>query len=135
MSKVVLKNTQTKAVVKVVSENTTDITATDLSYTVKVESGDSTFGGNASKGAADRVQIPTRLEICRVIYSNAGSTNHVDIKRGSDTVMVLGGSGDIDFEGQVCEHEASNLPITVAASSSGHKYTVMCLSTKLGVNN
>lgn len=133
MSKVVLKNTQTKAVVKVVSENTTDITATDLSYTVKVESGDSTFGGNASKGAADRVQIPTRLEICRVIYSNAGSTNHVDIKRGSDTVMVLGGSGDIDFEGQVCEHESSSVPITVAGSASGHKYTVYVFINKIGV--
>ena len=41
MSKVVLKNTQSKAVVKVVSENTTDITHADLEYTVKVESGDS----------------------------------------------------------------------------------------------
>ena len=133
MSKVVLKNTQTKAVVKVVSENTTDITATDLSYTVKVESGDSAFGGNASRGAADRVQIPTRLEICRVIYSNAGSTNHVDIKRGSDTVMVLGGSGDIDFEGQVCEHESSSTPITVAGSASGHKYTVYVFINKIGV--
>ena len=133
MSKVVLKNTQTKAVVKVVSENTTDITPTDLSYTVKVESGDNTFGGNTTRGAADRVQVAERLEICRVIYSNAGSTNHIDIKRAADTVMVLGGSGDIDFEGQVCEHEQSVLPITVAASASGHKYTVYVFINKIGV--
>jgi predicted RNA methylase len=132
MSKVVLKNTQTKAVVKVVSENTTDITATDLSYTVKVESGDPAFGGVASKGLADRVQIPTRLEICRVIYSQ-DDTHYVELKRGSDTVMVLGGSGDIDFEGQVCEHESSSTPITVAASASGHKYTVYVFINKIGV--
>ena len=133
MSKVVLKNTQTKAVVKVVTENTTDITPADLSYTVKVESGDSAFGGATSKGAADRVQVAARLEICRVIYSNAGSTNHIDIKRGSDSVMVLGGSGDVDFEGQVCEHEQSTTPITVAASASGHKYTVYVFINKIGV--
>ena len=133
MSKVVLKNTQTKAVVKVVTENTTDITAPDLSYTVKVESGDPDFGGVGTAGLADRVQVPTRLEISRVIYSNAGSTNHVEINRGADTVMVLGGSGDIDFEGQVCEHEQSVLPITVAASASGHKYTVYVFINKIGV--
>ena len=69
MSKVVLKNTQTKAVVKVVSENTTDIAAADLSYTVKVESGDVGFGASGSRGSADRVQVAERLEICRVIYS------------------------------------------------------------------
>ena len=131
MSKVVLKNTQTRAVVKVVSENSTDITATDLSYTVKVESGDPDFGSANSKGLADRVQIPTRLEICRVIYSQ-DDTHYVELKRSADTVMVLGGSGDIDFEGQVCEHEASNLPITVAASSSGHKYTVYVFINKIG---
>ena len=132
MSKVVLKNTQTRTVVKVVSENTTDITATDLSYTVKVESGDPDFGGPNSKGLADRVQIPTRLEICRVIYSQ-DDTHYVELKRGSDTVMVLGGSGDIDFEGQVCEHESSSTPITVAASAAGHKYTVYVFINKIGV--
>ena len=132
MSKVVLKNTQTKAVVKVVSENTTDITPADLSYTVKVESGDPAFGGAGSKGAADRVQVAERLEICRVIYSQ-DATHYVELKRAADTVMVLGGSGDIDFEGQVCEHEQSVLPITVAASSSGHKYTVYVFINKIGV--
>lgn len=132
MSKVVLKNTQSKAVVKVVSENTTDITHADLEYTVKVESGDSGFGGSSSRGSADRVQVPAKMEICKVIYSNAGSSNHIDVKRGSDTVMVLGGNGEIDCEGQFCEHEASNLPITVAASSSGHKYTVYVFINKIG---
>ena len=131
MSKVVLKNTQSKAVVKVVSENTTDITHADLEYTVKVESGDSGFGGSTSRGSADRVQVPAKMEICRVIYSQ-DDTHYVELKRGSDTVMVLGGSGDIDFEGQVCEHEASNLPITVAASSNGHKYTVYVFINKIG---
>ena len=132
MSKVVLKNTQTKAVVKVVTENTTDITPADLSYTVKVESGDNTFGGNTTRGAADRVQVAERLEICRVIYSQ-DATHYVELKRAADTVMVLGGSGDIDFEGQVCEHEQSVLPITVAASASGHKYTVYVFINKIGV--
>ena len=132
MSKVVLKNTQSKAVVKVVSENTTDITHADLEYTVKVESGDSGFGGSSSRGSADRVQVPAKMEICRVVYSQ-DDTHYVELKRGTDTVMVLGGSGDIDFEGQVCEHEASNLPITVAASSSGHKYTVYVFINKIGV--
>ena len=132
MSKVVLKNTQTKAVVKVVTENTTDITPADLSYTVKVESGDNTFGGNTTRGAADRVQVAERLEICRVIYSQ-DATHYVELKRAADTVMVLGGSGDIDFEGQVCEHEQSGLPITVAASASGHKYTVYVFINKIGV--
>lgn len=131
MSKVVLKNTQSKAVVKVVSENTIDITHADLEYTVKVESGDSGFGGSSSRGSADRVQVPAKMEICRVIYSQ-DDTHYVELKRGSDTAMVLGGSGDIDFEGQVCEHEASNLPITVAASSSGHKYTVYVFINKIG---
>ena len=131
MSKVVLKNTQSKPVVKVVSENTTDITHADLEYTVKVESGDSGFGGSTSRGSADRVQVPAKMEVCRVIYSQ-DDTHYVELKRGSDTVMVLGGSGDIDFEGQVCEHEASNLPITVAASSSGHKYTVYVFINKIG---
>ncbi len=131
MSKVVLKNTQSKAVVKVVSENTTDITHADLEYTVKVESGDSGFGGSTSRGSADRVQVPAKMEICRVVYSQ-DDTHYVELKRGTDTVMVLGGSGDIDFEGQVCEHEASNLPITVAASSSGHKYTVYVFINKIG---
>jgi|TARA_B100001939_G_scaffold214364_1_gene184363 hypothetical protein len=131
MSKVVLKNTQSKAVVKVVSENTTDITHADLEYTVKVESGDSGFGGSSSRGSADRVQVPAKMEICRVVYSQ-DDTHYVELKRGTDTVMVLGGSGDIDFEGQVCEHEASNLPITVAASSSGHKYTVYVFINKIG---
>ena len=134
MSKVVLKNTQSKAVVKVVSENTTDITHADLEYTVKVESGDSGFGGSSSRGSADRVQVPAKMEICRVVYSQ-DDTHYVELKRGTDTVMVLGGSGDIDFEGQVCEHEASNLPITVAASSNGHKYTVYVFINKIGRNN
>lgn len=132
MSKVVLKNTQTKAVVKVVSENTTDITPVDLSYTVKVESGDNTFGGVGTKGIADRVQVAERLEISRVIYSQ-DTTHHVELKRAADTVMVLGGSGDIDFEGQVCENESSVLPITVAASSAGHTYTVYVFINKIGV--
>lgn len=132
MSKVVLKNTQSKAVVKVVSENTIDITHADLEYTVKVESGDSGFGGSSSRGSADRVQVPAKMEICRVIYSQ-DDTHYVELKRGSDTVMVLGGSGDIDFEGQVCEHESSSVPITVAGSSSGHKYTVYVFINKIGV--
>ena len=132
MSKVVLKNTQSKAVVKVVSENTTDITHADLEYTVKVESGDSGFGGSTSRGSADRVQVPAKMEVCRVIYSQ-DDTHYVELKRGSDTVMVLGGSGDIDFEGQVCEHESSSTPITVAASAAGHKYTVYVFINKIGV--
>ena len=134
MSKVVLKNTQSKAVVKVVSENTTDITHADLEYTVKVESGDSGFGGSTSRGSADRVQVPAKMEVCRVIYSQ-DDTHYVELKRGSDTVMVLGGSGDIDFEGQVCEHELAiylSLLLLVAADTS---IRFMCLSTKLGVNN
>nr|BAR29500.1 hypothetical protein [uncultured Mediterranean phage uvMED]BAR29538.1 hypothetical protein [uncultured Mediterranean phage uvMED] len=133
MSKVVLKNTQSKSVVKVVSENTTDIAAADLSYTVKVESGDVGFGASNSRGSADRVQVAEKLEICKVIYSNAGSDNHIDVKRGSDTVMVLGGNGEIDCEGQFCEHEASNLPITVAASTNGNKYTIYLFINKIGV--
>ena len=132
MSKVVLKNTQSKAVVKVVSENTTDIAAADLSYTVKVESGDVGFGASNSRGSADRVQVAERLEICRVLYSQ-DSSHYVELKRAADTVLVLGGSGDIDFEGQLCDHEGSELPITVAASNSGHKYTVYLFINKIGV--
>ena len=63
------------------------------------------FGGSTSRGSADRVQVPAKMEVCRVIYSQ-DDTHYVELKRGSDTVMVLGGSGDIDFEGQVCEHES-----------------------------
>ena len=132
MSKVVLKNTQSKAVVKVVNENTTDIAAADLSYTVKVESGDVGFGASGSRGSADRVQVAERLEICRVLYSQDAS-HHVELKRAADTVLVLGGSGDIDFEGQLCDHEGSELPITVEPSSNGHKYTVYLFINKIGV--
>ncbi len=133
MSKTVLKNTQRHAVVKIVTENTVDITHADLSFDVTVESGDNSFGGSGSKGVATRTQVPAKMEIAKVIYSNAGSSNHIDVKRAADTVMVLGGSGEFDFEGQVVEDQASNLPITIAASTSGHKYTVYVFINKIGV--
>ena len=131
MSKVVLKNTQTKAVVKVVGAATETINHADLSYTVNVESGDSNFGGAGSKGSADRAQVPAKMEITRVIYSNEHNS-FTNITRGATVVMHLAGNGEIDFEGQVTENESAELPISVASSSGGHEYTVYVFINKIG---
>lgn len=131
MSKVVLKNTHSKSVVKIVSEDATTIAPADLAYTVTIESGESDFGAVASKGTATRVQTPTHLEISKVIFSQAG-TDHIEVKRGADVVMEIGGTGEIDFEGMVCENESSILPIDVVASVAGHHYTAYFFINKIG---
>ena len=67
MAKTVLKNTQYKAVVSITSENATTIDPSDLSYDVKVESGDVQFGAGGSKGVATRTQVPTKMDISKII--------------------------------------------------------------------
>jgi hypothetical protein len=135
MSKVVLKNTQTKAVVKVVGSATETIAHADLSYDVLVEIGQPEFNSGqspASAGEKIRTQVPTHMEISRVIYSNEHNS-YANISRGATVVMHLTGNGEIDFEGQVTENESSELPITVASSSGGHEYTVYLFINKIGV--
>ena len=69
MSKVVLKNTQTKAVVKVVVK--IPLTSHTQIYHIPLRLNLETarLVATTSRGAADSVQVPTRLEVCRVIYS------------------------------------------------------------------
>ena len=106
------------------------------------------FGGT-SVGSVERIKaVADRIGRCReeghdvvVVVSAMGHTTDeltglanaitsAPTQREMD--MLLGGNGEIDCEGQFCEHEASNLPITVAGSASGHKYTLYVFINKLG---
>lgn len=134
MSKVVLKNNQLKAVVKIVSEDATTIDPSDLSYDVVVESGDPDFGASGSRGTAARTQVPTRLDIAKIIYSQAeDSGKHVKVGRGGATIMILGGSGEVDLAGNGALEQSATGPIEVLTSSNGHPYTAIFFIDKVGV--
>jgi len=133
MAKTVLKNTQYKAVVLVTSENATTIDPSDLSYDVKVESGDVQFGAGGSKGVATRTQVPTKMDIAKIIYSQPqDSGKHVKVGRGGNINIILGGSGTMDLAGSGVLEDTADGPIEVLASTNGHPYTAIFFLDKVG---
>ena len=100
MSKVVLKNNQRQAVVKITSEDATTIDLADVAYDVKVESGVPEFGSAGSRGETTRTQTPTKLDISKIIYSMPqDGGKHVKVGRGGTTVIILGGCGEMNLAG------------------------------------
>ena len=129
MSKVVLKNNQRQAVVKITSEDATTIDPSDLSYDVVVESGVPEFGGAGSKGT----QVPTRMDIAKIIYSMPqDGGKHVKVGRGGNTVIILGGCGEMNLAGSGALEDTADGPIEVLTSSNGHPYTAIFFLDKIG---
>ena len=133
MSKVVLKNNQKQAVVKITSEDATTIDPSDLSYDVVVESGVPEFGGAGSKGEATRTQTPTKLDISKIIYSMPqDGGKHVKVGRGGTTVIILGGCGEMNLAGSGVLEDTAVGPIEITTSSNGHPYTAIIFIDKIG---
>ena len=133
MSKVVLKNNQRQAVVKITSEDATTIDLADLAYDVVVESGVPEFGSAGSRGTATRTQTPTKLDISKIIYSMPqDGGKHVKVGRGGTTVIILGGCGEMNLAGSGVLEDTATGPIEVTTSSNGHPYTAIIFIDKIG---
>jgi len=133
MSKVVLKNNQRQAVVKITSEDATTIDPSDLSYDVVVESGVPEFGSAGSKGVATRTQVPTKMDIAKIIYSMPqDGGKHVKVGRGGNTVIILGGCGEMNLAGSGVLEDTADGPIEVLTSTNGHPYTAIFFLDKIG---
>ena len=133
MSKVVLKNNQRQAVVKITSEDATTIDLADLAYDVVVESGVPEFGSAGSRGTATRTQTPTKLDISKIIYSMPqDGGKHVKVGRGGTTVIILGGCGEMNLAGSGVLEDTAVGPIEITTSSNGHPYTAIFFIDKIG---
>lgn len=133
MSKVVLKNNQRQAVVKITSEDATTIDLADVAYDVKVESGVPEFGSAGSRGETTRTQTPTKLDISKIIYSMPqDGGKHVKVGRGGTTVIILGGCGEMNLAGSGVLEDTATGPIEVTTSSNGHPYTAIIFIDKIG---
>ena len=133
MSKVVLKNNQRQADVKITSEDATTIDLADLAYDVVVESGVPEFGSAGSRGTATRTQTPTKLDISKIIYSMPqDGGKHVKVGRGGTTVIILGGCGEMNLAGSGVLEDTAVGPIEITTSSNGHPYTAIIFIDKIG---
>ena len=91
------------------------------------------FGGVGSKGVATRTQVPTRMDIAKIIYSMPqDGGKHVKVGRGGTTSIILGGCGEMNLAGSGVLEDTADGPIEVLTSSNGHPYTAIFFLDKLG---